>query len=103
MESKKGKKDGNEVKKDDNEEMNKGWSKEGIQRFNELCEMVKKDREKNGKADEEPLKEMKPLMKTNQSRKHAKLNDPIAKACVDIDIDDDVNSSEGLSSDGSDN
>ena len=83
-------------------EVNKGWSEEGIKRFNVLCGMVKEDREENEDGDKELLEQMKPLIKT-QSRKRAKLNNPITKAYVDIDINDDGNSSEGLSSDDSDN
>ena len=84
-----------------NDEINRGWSEEGIQRFNTLCGMVKEDREENEDADKELLEKLRPLMKTNQSRKRMKLNNPITKAYVDIDIDDDGNSSEVLSSDDS--
>ena len=83
-------------------EVNRGWSKEGIKRFNVLCGMVKEDREENEDGDKELLEQMKPLIKT-QSRKRAKLNNPITKAYVDIEINDDGNSSEGSSSDDSDN
>jgi hypothetical protein len=38
---------------------NKGWSQEGIKRFNELEELVKADRRKNKKVDEEYLEEKK--------------------------------------------
>ena len=46
---------------------------------------------------------MRPLTETNWHRKCAKLNGPIAKACVDIGIDDDSNSSDSSSSDENDN
>ena len=36
-----------------NDEINRGWSEEGIQRFNTLCGMVKEDREENEDADRE--------------------------------------------------
>lgn len=55
--------------------MNRGWSKEGIQRFNALCGMAKEDREEHKEVCKELLETIRPLMETNQSRKSTKSND----------------------------
>ena len=68
------------TRRDGNKKTNRGWSEEGIQRFNALCGKAnKEDREAHEDVDKELLEKMRPLMETNQSRKRAKLNDPIAK------------------------
>ena len=61
----------------------------------------KKDRKADGNLDEEPLQTMRPMVETKWHGKCAKLNEPGAKACIDID-DDDSDSSRSSASEDND-
>ena len=91
------------VKSGGNREFSRGWTEEGILQFNELCKIIKQDRETHGNTDKELLKKITSTMATKQSRKHAKINQPTIKAYVDCQDDNDSSeSSEDSSSENED-
>ena len=71
----------------------RGWSDTGIERFNELCKLVKKDRKLNAKREDVIFQTVRSeMMKTRRSKKRHKPNTPRLKAYVDND--DSVSSSD---------
>ena len=85
---------------------NRGWNETGINRFNELCYMVKEDRNKNSMVDKETFKRLQPRSETKRSRKRARLSESNVKAYTDIPIDgrhsSDEDSEESSDSDSND-